>query len=60
MFDTDNSGTLDEEEIMYFIAAFADGFARLIIKVRTFTLLKRIRVVGKGIPMEILSSLQIS
>jgi len=32
MFDTDNSGTLDFEEIMYFYTAVCDGAARLLIK----------------------------
>ena len=34
IFDTDNSGTFNFEENMYFVAAMADGFSRLCIKVR--------------------------
>ena len=34
IFDTDNSGTLNFEESMYYTAAILDGVARLIIKVR--------------------------
>ena len=34
IFDTDNSGTLNFEESMFFIAAINDGFAGLVIKVR--------------------------
>ena len=36
IFDTDNSGTLNFEEFMYVFAAMADGFARLLPKVRKF------------------------
>jgi len=35
IFDKDYSATLNFEECMYVSAAFADGFARLYIKVRT-------------------------
>ena len=34
IFDTDNLGTLNFEESMFFIAAINDGFAGLVIKVR--------------------------
>ena len=34
IFDTDNSGTWNFEENMYYIAATCDGLARLMIKVR--------------------------
>ena len=34
IFDSDNSGTLNFEELMYANAAMADGFARLFTKVR--------------------------
>ena len=34
IFDTDNSGTLNFEESMYYFGAIADGAARLWIKVR--------------------------
>ena len=37
IFDTDNSGTLNFEESMYYTAAILDGVARLIIKVRKLT-----------------------
>ena len=37
IFDTDNSGTLNFEENMYFHTAVFDGAARLIIKVRKLT-----------------------
>ena len=40
MFDTDNSGTLSFEEIMYFYSALCDGAARLIIKVGKLTYFK--------------------
>ena len=36
IFDSDNSGTLNFEELMYANAAMADGFARLFIEVRKF------------------------
>ena len=34
IFDTDNSGTLNFEETMYYTVAIVDGAARLMIKVR--------------------------
>ena len=37
IFDTDNSGTFNFEENMYFYTAFLDGAARLMIKVRKLT-----------------------
>ena len=37
IFDTDNSGTFNFEENMYFYTAFLDGAARLFIKVRKLT-----------------------
>ena len=34
MFDSDNSGTLNFDEWMYFFVVFCDSYARLFIKVR--------------------------
>ena len=39
IFDTDNSGTINFEEHMYFYSAVLDGGARLMIKVRKLTCL---------------------